>query len=430
MIDQADLLVDEGAIDDAFKLFDRVDARLKDHPLAVLGRSMARAEAQLDLTTAMDDLSVKLDKPLGPRVAAYRQLALALAQYGLEDYPHALEALRKATAGSHPPGEPRFWSRVAWTQFSRGGLADAATARAHVTWYSKHPEDDPSVVLVDAGLLLASGRPDAALDMASKIDGVRPRLLRAYAMLDLGKAKDALDEAEEALKKAPENAEAEILRQWAKLVSSSGKAREESAEALEKLARRAKSKLGRHALGMAYLAVGDAKQAQPQLEFALADITDDSPNPLEYRTRTAMAQILLEAGDVPGATKQLEGALKANSGYFPARATQAKVLLKAGDADQALALLAPLASEPGGMTPAATLTLAEAMVTRKGATADDKAKATELLTTIKDKVQPASELARVAALIDPKLPEQLGLGSAGPADAPKAPKAPPRRGRR
>ena len=98
MIDQADLLVDEGSLDEALALYDKALAKSKDHPLAVLGKSLARAESTVQANDAIDDLNVKLDKNFGPRVTAYRNLALALAEAGIEDYVHSAEDLKKATA--------------------------------------------------------------------------------------------------------------------------------------------------------------------------------------------------------------------------------------------------------------------------------------------------------------------------------------------
>jgi hypothetical protein len=82
------------------------------------------------------------------------------------------------------------------------------------------------------------------------------------------------------------------------------------------------------------------------------------------------------------------------------------------------------------LPPDVLLTLAEALITHKGAKDQDKADAQKILESIKDKV-PAEEASRVAALIDPKLPEKLGLpkpGGAAPA-APKAPTPPPKKKR-
>jgi tetratricopeptide (TPR) repeat protein len=78
-IDLADLAADDGRLDDALAQYDAVNKQSKDHPLALLGKALARAENDVESTQAFDDLNVKLDKPLGPRVAAYRQLALAFA---------------------------------------------------------------------------------------------------------------------------------------------------------------------------------------------------------------------------------------------------------------------------------------------------------------------------------------------------------------
>jgi len=423
MIDEADLLVDDGSLDEAFALYDKALAKSKDHPLAVLGKSLARAEASVQTTDAIDDLNVKLDKNYGPRVVAYRNLALALADFGIEEYAQSLDLLRKAMAGKTPPTEARFLARVAWAHYARGELAAAANARKPIAWYGKtKAEDDPVVTLVDAALLLASGLPDKALDVASKLSGVRAALLRAYADLDLNKPKDAITEATDVGKKAPDNIEAQIVLQWATMVAASNdKDRAAAADALEKLARKTKTKLGRHALGMAYYMVGDNKNAQPQLEQAVTDVSDDQPNPLSYRTRTALADILLSAGDIPGAGKQLDEALKVNSGYFPALAMQAKVVLKNGEPDRALDLLAPLMKEDGAMTPQAQLVLAEALCTHKnGATPKDKTDAETVLTTLKDKA-PNEELGRVAATCDPKLPDKLGVPAPNPDGTAKSP---------
>ncbi|MDB4960873.1 MAG: Tetratricopeptide 2 repeat protein [Myxococcales bacterium] len=433
MIDQADLLVDEGHLDEAIVLFDKATAASKDHPLAVAGRSLGRAEASVQVNDAIDELSVKLDKNLGPRVGSYRNLALALANAGIEDYPKAMESLRKSTA-LKPPNEARFWARIAWAHYMNGNLAETAKARSRIAWYgTSKAEDDPTVQLVDAALLLASGLPEKALDLASKIEGVRPRLLRAYALLDLGKSKEALAEAEDVLKKAPENVEAEILREQARMMSGDVKERGEAADALEKLARRSKSKLGRHALGVALLATGDTKGAQTQLEQAISEINEVSPNPVAYRTRTALAEILLAANDIPGAGKQLDEALLANSGYFPTLGLQAKVVLRNGDPDRALDLLSPIFNEQAAITPTLQLTLAEAMIVSKKTSAKQKDQAKEILISIKTKVPP-EELSRVAALLDPKLPKELGLPEAGAAEAPtpkpEKPKPTKKRGRR
>jgi tetratricopeptide (TPR) repeat protein len=420
MIDQADLLVDEGKLDEAVALYDKALKLSKDHPLAVLGKALALAESTVDSNAAIDDLSVRLDKNFGPRVTAYRNLALALAKANIEDYTASAEALKKAEA--KPPVEPRFWARVAWAHYIRGELAQAATARGKIAWFGKkEAEDDPAVMLVDAALLLASGLPDKVLETAAKIEGIRPRLLRAYAELDLKKPKDAIESLEWILGRAKENLEAQILKEQARMVAGPEKETSAAAEALEKLARRAKSKIGRHALGMGYFMIGDFKNAQPPLEQAVTGLGDDEPNPLQYRTRTALAEIQLAAGNIKEAGDQLDKALAINSGYFPTRVLQAKVVLRNGEPDRALNLLVPIRKEL--TTPEIDLLTIEAGCTSKKTTAKEKDEAKAAVVQLKDKV-PAEELGRVAAICDPDLPKQLGVPEPGKsAEAPKPSKS-------
>jgi predicted Zn-dependent protease len=425
MIDQADLLVDEGALDEAFALYDRALASAKDHPLAVLGKSLARAESTLDPDAAIGDLSVKLDKNFGPRVTAYRNLALALAESSIEAYPSSAASLTKATA-SKPPAEPRFWARVAWLHYLRADFVNLALVRdsKKIAWFGKtKAEDDPAVQLVDAAIWMATGEPDKALDVASKLAGIRPQLLRAQALLDLRKPKDALGELDAILEKAPDHVEAQILREYARMLAGPDKERAAAAESLERLIRSKKSKLGRHALGMGHFYAGKAAEARAQLEQAVANLDDEHPNPLAYRSYTALAELALRADDAAAAAKHLEAALAANSGYFPARVLQAKLELKGGDVGKALALLEPLVKE-GAATPDVQLLFAEAQCTRKDTSAKHKEQAQAILEAIKDKVSSREEAGRVAAACDPELPEQLGLPA--PGSAPSA--APPKRG--
>lgn len=423
MIDQADLLVDDGKLEDAIALYKKALEKSKDHPLAILGRAMALAETTVDSNAAIDDLSVKLDKNFGPRVAAYRNLAFALANQNIEDFIKAGETL-KAAETMKPPMEPRFWARVAWTHYIRGEYKDAAAARAKIAWYGKNKaEDDPEVMLVDAALLLASGLPEKCLETASKIEGIRPRLLRAYAELDLKNAKAAMENVDWILERAKENVEAQILRQEAIMASGTEKERAAAAEALEKLARQTKSKIGRHALGMGYYLAGNAKDAQTQLENAVADLNEDSPNPLSYRTRTTLAELLLVAGDIKGAGDQLDKALQTNSGYFPTRIMQARVVLRNNDPDRAVNLLTAVMSELEKVPPEVNLVAVEAVCASKKTTNKQKDDAKSALPALKDAGLPPEEVSRVAAVCDPKLPEQLGLPKPGETAAP-SPAAP------
>lgn len=430
MIDLADLLVDEGKLEEAIALYDKALAASKDHPLAVLGRALARAESTVDPTAAIDDLSVRLDKNFGPRVNAWRNVAVAIAHHSIEDYARAGEELKKATA--KPPVEPRFWGRVAWAHYTRGEYAAAAQARSKMSWFGKgKSEDDPTAVLVDAGLLLASGQPERALEVASKIEGLRARMLRAWALVDLEKPAEAIAELDVILEKAPENLEAQILKELARMIAGPDKERADAAEQLEKLARKTKSKLGRHALGMGHYLTGNIPEATTQLEQAITDVTEEQPNPLAYRTRTTLAEIKLAAGDIPAAGTYLDEVLtKDNPGYFPTRIMQAKVVLRNNDPDRALNLLAPINDEID--SPQVDLMMIEAACASKKTTAKQKAAAKAAIAPLKDKITPPEELGRVAAVCDPKLPEALGLSQPGQTveEAPKPKKPQRRRGRR
>jgi tetratricopeptide (TPR) repeat protein len=430
MIDQADLLVDEGKLEEALPLYDKALKKSKDHPLAVLGKALALAESTVDSNAAIDDLSVKLDKNFGPRVAAYRQLALALAKANIEDYPGSAEALKKATA--KPPIEPRFWARAAWAHYTRGELAQAATSRGKIAWYGKkEAEDDPAVTLVNAALLLASGLPEKVVDTASKIEGIRPRLLRAYAELDMKNAKAALENLDWILERAKENLEAQILKEQARMLGGPAKETAAAAEALEKLARKAKSKFGRHALGMGYFMVGKTSDAQPQLEQATTDLHEDAPNPFLYRTKTALAEVHLAADKIPEAGKALDEALAVNPGYLPTRVLQARIVLRIGDPDRALNLLTPVRKELDSVE--VDLLTIEAGCTSKKTTAKEKNEAKAALVALKDKVKSPEELGRVAAICDEDLPKELGVpapGKSSSSSSSEAPKPPKREKRR
>jgi tetratricopeptide (TPR) repeat protein len=426
LIDRADLAVDDGKLDQALDLYKQADAKAKDHPLEVLGRSLGRAEASRDIDETIGELNDKfvLSK-IPPRTTAYRWLALALANISIEDYPKATEAIKKATA--KPPGDPRFWARVAWVHYVLGDLKAAALARDKCIWYSKNPEDDPTVQLVDGGILLASGLPEKALAFATKVEGVRPRIIRAYALIDLGKPKDALAEADAVLKVAENNVEAQILREQARMLASGGKEREEASEALEKLGRKANSKLGRHALGVAWLALGEYSKAKDSLNLAITDVSETAPNPLMYRTRTALAEIALHDNQIEEAGKQLDAALTANLGYFPTRVMQARVVLKNKEPEKALGYLEPIMQEPAAITPIVQITRAEALASKPK---PDKAEAKKIIIELKGRMPLAGismgDLARVAELIDEKLPKELELGEPSEAGA-ITPEAPPKK---
>ena len=108
-IEAADLMVDDGQFDQALEVYAAALTKAPDHPLALLGRALARAERGVGGGDAISELNVKLEKELGTRTTAYRHLALALAYYSLEQHQRFAEELAKASG----PREPRFCSRSA-----------------------------------------------------------------------------------------------------------------------------------------------------------------------------------------------------------------------------------------------------------------------------------------------------------------------------
>jgi tetratricopeptide (TPR) repeat protein len=205
------------------------------------------------------------------------------------------------------------------------------------------------------------------------------------------------------------------------------------------------NKIGLHAAGMAFLAIGRFDKAADSFKLAV-DTPDspDAPNPVLERSLTWYADVLIElaratpAKDSADAAKKIQAAkdgldqaLKVNPGYLPIQAIRAKLALYEGDPEAASKLIEPVMRELGIQYPAAQLVWAEVLATRQAA---DKDKAQHILETIKDRIQPASMVGRVAALIDPKLPDTLGVpapagkGAATPV-APVPPAGTRRRGR-
>lgn len=441
MIDRADLLVDDGAYDDAMKLYDRALAGGRDQVLAIAGKALARAERGTEVDVALKEANVDLDKELGPRVAAYHQLILALGSYAIQKHVPFAEALDRASG----PVEPRFLARVAMARVLQGKMTPAVTALSRIKYASAgdaKPDADPLVALVAGALQWAGGEPETALGTLAKLGGTRAAVLRGQALYDLGRFDDAAKELAAAVAAAPDNVE---LRIWQQLVATAtaaaGKAREQATVELEKTSRAATSKLGRLAHGLALLRQGDLRGARRRLEQALENVTPEEPNPLAYRTHAALAEVARAEDDRAREAEQLDLALTANPGYLPARLARAQVYLAAGQGTAAAPLAASVVEVAQYATAANFLLLAEAHARRDLAAEarDDQGKprpgvtaaslATErrgqvlaALQKAKDAGAEAAELARVAGLVDPALATELGVTVVE-----EEPAAPPRR---
>ena len=415
MIDLADMLVDDGKLDEAFAHYDRALDAEPGHPLALVGKVLAWAERGLEQDKTLGMLNVELTdkKNFGPRVRSYRQLALALATYQIEDYEASDAAL--ATALERPPMEPRYLARVALARLLAGDFASAARARGQVAWFGKDkPEPDPVVSAFDAALLVESGLPARALEVLGGLANTRAHLVRAQALLDLGatdpaRLPEALAEAQKAVESAPENAEAQALLAWAKVRTATAAERDKLIKTdLNRVANAMKSKRGRHAEGAALHGVGSA-EARQKLELAVDKLSPAEPNPIAYRTHTLLARLDLAEGKLAGAAKHVEAALAANGGYLPAMTVQARLRLAEGDAEGALTALKPVLAEDDAITWEVELAHAEARAARQDASDEDRKAAAEAVKRAKQQGAPAAELGRVAALIDADLPDALGV---------------------
>ena len=126
MIDQADLLVDDGQLDDAVAIYDKVLKRSKDHPLAVSAvRSVAPSHRSTPPTRSAISASSFPSTSMARASTRIATSRCRSAQFYQEDYKKAAERCRARLEGQATPGEPRFWARVVWAQLARGDIGEA-----------------------------------------------------------------------------------------------------------------------------------------------------------------------------------------------------------------------------------------------------------------------------------------------------------------
>jgi Tfp pilus assembly protein PilF len=452
VLDLAELDADDGNLDSALKLYDGVLARVKEHPLAILGKALARAEANVAADHVIAEVNAKLTRQthelelaeLGERLIAYRELAFALAYYDTDITDNAVK--REKAAMASPVGEPRFWTLIAWLDTQRGAHAAADAARAKVVYYG-NVEPDLITRAIDVEREMASAHPDHALDLASKLgNGTIAYSLRTSAMLELGRAKDAVTasgelvalstpKGEASAESTDPSLDARTLAAEARVMAAGGGRDSPEEKAMQDVALRRTNKIARHAAAMAELSHGELEDARRDFKSAVEDLdAPQAPNPVAERSLAWYADTLIEVARaeaikdvndaeqaVATAKDSLDRAAKINPAYLPIQAMRAKLELYKGDAEAANAIYDKVKLELGVQYPRAELVWAEILVTRRAA---DSAKAQEILERVKDKVPPAM-VGRVAALIDPKLPEQLGVP--GPEVKLKPGQPPPRR---
>ena len=404
-ISLADIRLDNGRYDDARNLYERALTRSKNHSWAYIGHSLALSERSVEIDKAVADLNVGIPSKRGPRVEAYKHLALANALLAQEDYKSFAAELDQATGVS----DPRFLVRVGLLRAQQGKLADAAKARAEIRWYAEKPQPDPLVGILDAELRLASGLARDAYTGVEKVDGLRASRLRGRALFDLGKAADAREELGEALKIAPKDLELQAWSEAAHYLAADGDERKKADEALDSLGRNAKSNAVRVPHGIALAVAGRGSNAREKLERSLKDVSDEYPNALAYRAHLAIAELDLSEGKAPSAIEHVKKALEANPGYLPAHDLMGRLLIDTAPGEALPHLIEVVNAEVA--TVGAELAFARAVMPSDKA--EDKKAASDALRRAKQKGATAEQLATVIAVVDPALGAELGVSADG-----------------
>lgn len=406
----ADIRLDNGRYDDARALYERALGRSK-HPWAYIGHSLALSERSVEIDKAVADLNVGIPGKRGPRIEAYKHLAMATALLAQEDYKSFAAELDKADGVA----DPRFLVRVALLRAQQGKLTDAARARADIRWYADKPQPDPLVGILDAELRLASGLARDAYSGVEKVDGLRASRLRGRALFDMGKAADAREELNEALKIAPKDLELQAWSEAAHFLAAEGDERKKADDALDSLGRNAKSNAVRVPHGIALAAVGRAANAREKLERSLKDVSDEYPNALAYRAHVAIAELDLAEGKAPSAIEHVKKALEENPGYLPAHDLMGRLLIDTAP-DQALPHLTEVVNAEVASVGAE---LAFARAVMPSDKPEVKKAAADALRRAKQKGATAEQLALVVPLVDPALAAELGVPADGGAVAKK-----------
>ena len=346
MIDRADLLVDDGQLDDGARaLREGGRRRSKDHPLdgarpvARARRGVGRVERPGDRRAQRQARQVSSGRASArtatsrSRSRTWRSRTIRSAIESLEEGDRQQAAERAPVLGARRVGALRC--AATW----RDG---APRARQDRVVRQEAAEDDPTVQLVDAALLLASGLPEKALELAAKIEGMRPRLLRAYARPRSRQAQGrARPRPTELLKKAPRE------RRGADPPRAGAHDRRRPARSAPRPPTRSRSSRARPRASSA--ATRSASRGSPPATSRTRKTRSSgdhrrhrttSPNPLAYRTRTALAEIAL-AAERHRRRRQAarRGAHRRTPGYFPTRVMQAQVVLRNNEPDRALDLL-------------------------------------------------------------------------------------------
>jgi tetratricopeptide (TPR) repeat protein len=401
-VDLGDMTLDDGKSDEAMELYNAALEKSENHPLALVGRSLLRAEESRERQQLMKDISIGLEQVRGVRVGAYKQLALAMTRYFFEDYGDFATHLEKAVNVS----EPRFLARVALARILAGDLEKAGEVRDRIRWYANEPEPHPLVTQVNAEIHWHTGDARAALETIGDAPGVRAGWLRGRAHFALGDFKQAREELNQVLEKAPDDLMLQVWTHAARLAAPADAAEASRArEELERLGRAAKTKAARYPYGIALIALGRTAAAREELEASLEELTAEQPNPLEYRAQVALAGLDVAAGKIGDAAPRLQRATEINPGYLPALDLYGQLLV-GSDATQARDFLRPVI-EAEAASAGAELAWARALLPVQ--TPEDLAAASAALERAKAKGASDEALRAIIEQVDSKLFDKLGV---------------------
>jgi tetratricopeptide (TPR) repeat protein len=408
-----DILLDDGEFEKARAAYDRALARSPRHSWAFIGRSLTRSERSAEIQEAVADLNVGVAAARGPRVAAWKQLAVATAALTQQDYEGFSKALDLATNVR----EPRFLVRLALHREAQGELAEAVRLRQDIRWYADKPQPDPLVVALDAELRLSSGMARDAFAQMEKVPGLRAARLRGRALFDMGKWEEAVAELDQALQISPRDIQLQVWAEAARLIVASGDSRRKIEELLDSLGLQSKSKGARVPQAIALVRTGRRQLARERLEGSLKDVSAESPNPLAYRAHVVLAEIDLAEGKLESAAAHVDKALELNSGYLPAHDLDCRILAESSPEKALPHCIEVIKSEVAS----AAAELAFARMTTPGKTPEDTKAAADALRRAKQKGATPEELQELIPQVDPALFGELGVPE---------PKAPSKSGRR
>lgn len=396
-----DLALDEGDAQTALAAYEAALQRSPSHPLALVGRALARIDRSEPAEQTMQDLNVGLAKATGARVEAWKQYALYRIWRQLEDYSKADEALEKAvTLGV---SDHRLVVRLALGRVDQGRIVDAAQIRNRIR---TKPEVDPVVALLEAELLLARGMAREAVDTLGKVGGVAARLVRGRAYLDTipPQPKEAAVQFQGVLEIAAGDWRAQAFSELTKIVGAEPE--QDTAtpyDAIKKAANKQVSGLPRYLQGEADLVLGRASDAKRAFE---ASLEVKAPQPYAYRARTRLGALLVAAGDPPGAEAMVRKALDQAPDFAPAHVALGRVLVAGGKNAEARSEFEAVL-DAGVMDGKDELVYAQALFALNELDA-----ARDACRRAKDKGASPQELLPIAKQIDPALPGELGIAGA------------------